>query len=157
MASQYKAVVTLKEDMAFEATSTSGHKVMLDAGEEVGGRNLGFRPMELLAMGLGGCTGMDVISLLRKMQQQVSEYQVRVDGVRQDEHPKVYTDMSVEHVVKGKNLQEDKVRRAVELSATKYCPASAMLSKVARVNHYYRMIDEETGEEITGSLQEVAD
>jgi putative redox protein len=157
MASQYKAVVTLKDGMAFEATSTSGHSMMLDSAEDAGGKNLGFRPMELLAMGLGGCTGMDVISLLRKMQQQVSEYQVRVDGTRQSEHPRVFTDLAVEHVVKGKQIQESSVRRAVELSATKYCPASAMLSKAARVTHYYRIVDEDSGEEITGSLQEVAD
>src|SRR5512133_1032876 len=151
------ATVTLRDGMAFEATSTSGHKMMLDSSEDVGGQNLGFRPMELLAMGLGGCTGMDVISILRKMQQQVSEYEVRVEGVRSDAHPKVYTDMVVEHVVKGKSLVESNVRRAVELSATKYCPASAMLGKAARVTHYYRIIDEETGEEITGSLQSVTD
>jgi len=157
MSSQHKAVVTLKEGMAFEATSMSGHRVVLDAAEEVGGHNLGFRPMELILMGLGGCTGMDVISILRKMQQQVTGYQTKVDGTRQSEHPKIYTDIAVEHVVRGRNLQESSVRRAVELSATKYCPASAMLSRVARVNHYYRIIDEETGQEVTGSLQELED
>ncbi len=151
------ATVTLKDGMTFEATSTSGHKVMLDSSEDVGGRNQGFRPMELIAMGLGGCTGMDVISILRKMQQQVTSYEVRIEGVRADEHPKVYTDMVVEHVVKGRNVAEASVRRAVELSATRYCPASAMLSKAARVNHYYRIIDEETGKETTGSLQEPLD
>lgn len=157
MASRYKAVVTLKEGMAFEASASSGHKVMLDASEEVGGQDEGFRPMELIVMGLGGCTGMDVISILRKMQQQVSDYQISVDGTRQNEHPKVYTDITVEHLVKGKDLKESAVRRAIELSATRYCPASAMLSKVARVTHYYHMVDDETGEEITGNLQEVVD
>src|SRR5512146_2839960 len=106
MATVVNATVTLKDGMAFEATTDTGHKVMLDSAEEAGGHNLGFRPMELLAMGLGGCTGMDVISILRKMQQQVSEYQVKVEGIRTDEHPKVYTDMVVEHVVKGKGVTE---------------------------------------------------
>lgn len=138
--------------MAFDATSTSGHTVKLDSAEDVGGRNLGFRPMELIAMGLGGCTGMDVISILRKMQQQVSSYQVKVEGVRADEHPKVYTDLTVEHVVTGTNIAEKSVRRAVELSATKYCPASAMLSKAAKVSHRYRIVDEQSGLETTGSL-----
>lgn len=154
MGSIVNATVTLKEGMAFEATATSGHKVMLDSSEDVGGHNLGFLPMELLAMGLGGCTSMDVISILRKMQQQVTEYRVEVEGVRSDQHPKVYTDLTVEHVVKGKNIAESSVRRAVELSATRYCPASAMLSRAARVTHYYRIVDEDTGTETTGSLQE---
>lgn len=157
MATVVNATVTLKEGMAFEATSTTGHKVMLDSAEEAGGHNSGFLPMELLAMGLGGCTGMDVISILRKMQQQVSEYQVRVEGIRADQHPKVYTDMVVEHVVTGKGVTEQAVRRAVELSATRYCPASAMLGKAARVTHYYRIVDEVTGNEITGSLQQQGD
>lgn len=152
MSNVVNATVTLKDGMAFEATANSGHTVVLDSAEAVGGRNLGFRPMELIAMGLGGCTGMDVISILRKMQQQVSSYQVRVEGVRAEEHPKVYTDLTVEHVVTGKEIEEKSVRRAVELSATRYCPSSAMLSKVARVSHCYRIVDEATGRETTGSL-----
>ena len=146
------ATVTLKEGMAFDATATSGHSVALDADELVGGKNQGFRPLELMLVSLGGCTGMDVISILRKMKQEVTEYQVKVAGIRQDEHPKVYTDITVEHVVKGKGVTEASVRRAVELSATRYCPASAMLSKAARVTHRYRIIDVETDTEQTGEL-----
>ena len=152
MANAVSASVKLMDAMAFEATATSGHTVVLDSAEEVGGRNQGFRPMELILMGLGGCTGMDVISILRKMQQQVTGYEVRLNGDRSGEHPKIYTDITVEHVVTGNGLAEASVRRAVELSATKYCPASAMLSKAARVTHTYRMVDAETGAETTGSL-----
>ena len=152
MANAVSASVKLMDAMAFKATATSGHTVVLDSAEEVGGRNQGFRPMELILMGLGGCTGMDVISILRKMQQQVTGYEVRLNGDRSGEHPKIYTDITVEHVVTGKGLTEASVRRAVELSATKYCPASAMLSKAARVTHAYRMVDADTGAETTGTL-----
>jgi putative redox protein len=152
MANEVSANVRLRDGMAFEATADTGHTVTLDSAEEAGGRNLGFRPMELILMGLGGCTGMDVISILRKMQQQVTSYEVRLHGDRSDQHPKVYTDITVEHVVTGRALAEASVRRAVELSATKYCPASAMLSKAARVTHMYRIVDEDSGVEATGTV-----
>lgn len=152
MANAVSANVKLMDGMAFEATATSGHIVVLDSDEGVGGRNQGFRSMELILMGLGGCTGMDVISILRKMQQQVTGYEVRLNGDRSGEHPKVYTDITVEHVVTGKGLAETSVRRAVELSATKYCPASAMLSKAVRLTHLYRIVDAGTGAEVTGAL-----
>ncbi len=147
--SMASAIVTLRDGMAFEAVSGSGHSVTLDAAEAVGGGNRGFRPMEMLLVGLGGCTGMDVISLLRKMRQEVTSYQVRVEGTQAQEHPRVYTDITVEHVVRGRGLSAEMVRKAVDLSATRYCPASAMLSKAARVTHRYRLIDEETGREET--------
>lgn len=146
------ATVTLKEGMAFEASATSGHTLTLDTDPLVGGKNEGFRPMELLLMGLGGCTGMDVISILRKMKQEVAEYQIKVQGNQQEEHPKVYTDIAVEHVVRGKGVEAHAVRRAVELSATRYCPSSAMLSKAARITHRYRIVDTDSGAETTGEL-----
>jgi putative redox protein len=152
MAKTLSATVTLKDGMAFDAIATSGHKVVLDSDESVGGTNEGFRPMEMLLVGLGGCTGMDVISILRKMHQEVTGYQVKVQGNRAEEHPKVYTEITVEHVVKGKRLSADSVRRAVELSATRYCPASAMLGKSAHILHKYRIVDVETDTEQVGSL-----
>ena len=152
MSQTVSATVTLKEGMAFEATATSGHRVMLDAAERVGGRDRGFRPIEMLLIGLGGCTGMDVISLLRKMRQDVTEYRVEVRGEQAEEHPRVYTEITVEHVIRGRALSEESIRRAVELSATRYCPASAMLGKAAHITHRYRMIDDESGAERTGSL-----
>ena len=138
--------------MAFESVAGSGHRVLMDTDRSVGGSDLGFRPMELLLVALTGCTGMDVISILRKMQQQVDDYQVKAEGNRAEEHPKVYTDIAVEHVVKGKKLDPERIRRAVELSATRYCPTSAMLSNAVRITHKFRVIDTETGAEVTGSL-----
>lgn len=152
MAKTLSATVTLRGGMTFDALGTSGHTVALDSDELVGGANQGFRPMEMLLVGLGGCTGMDVISILRKMHQEVTSYQVKVQGNRAEEHPKVYTEITVEHVVKGKGPSVDAVKRAVELSATRYCPASAMLSKAVRITHKYRVIDVESDAEQTGTL-----
>ncbi len=152
MANSLSVTSTLKGNMAFEATAGSGHSLVLDVDSSGGGSDLGFRPMEMLLMGLAGCTGMDVISILRKMHQEVTSYQVRAEGDRAEEHPRVYTHITVEHIVKGSNLEIDKVRRAVELSATRFCPASAMLGKAAQITHSYRMIDSETDTEQTGTL-----
>jgi len=152
MAKGLSATVTLRDGMAFEAIATSGHKVLLDSDESVGGTNAGFRPMEMLLVGLGGCTGMDVISILRKMRQDVTSYQVKVQGSRAEEHPKIYTEITVEHIVKGRGISTESVRRAVELSATRYCPASAMLGKAARIHHAYRVVDVESDREESGSL-----
>ena len=155
MANTLAAKVTLVGGMHFRADSGTGFSLPLDAAEESGGRNRGARPMEMLIMGLGGCTGMDVISILRKMQQDVTGYEVGVHAERSDDHPKVYTDVVVEHRVRGRNVAPDRVRRAVELSATKYCPASAMLSKAVPIAQTYVVIDETTGvEQHRGSLQE---
>ncbi len=152
MTASLDGTVDLLEAMAFKATSSTGHEITLDASSEVGGTERGPRPIELLLLGLGGCTGMDVISILRKMRQDVTGYQVRLHGDRADDHPKVFTAITVEHVVRGRNLSLDAVKRAVELSATRYCPAAAMLGKSAKVEESYRMIDEESGAEVTGSL-----
>ncbi len=152
MSEPLSATTTLKGGMAFESVAGSGHTVMMDADRSVGGSDQGFRPMELLLVGLTGCTGMDVISILRKMQQQVVDYQVKAEGSRAEEHPRVYTEIAVEHVVNGKKLDPERVRRAVELSATRYCSVSAMLSKAARITHKYRIIDTETGAEVAGIL-----
>ena len=155
MANTIDAKVTLVEGMHFRADSGTGFDLPLDAAEESGGQNRGARPLELLIMGLGGCTGMDVISILRKMQQEVTGYEVAVHADRTDEHPKVFTNVVVEHRIRGRNVAPDRVRRAVELSVTKYCPASAMLSKAVPIAHSYTVIDEATGVEVQrGSLQE---
>jgi putative redox protein len=152
LAKTIEARVTLRDEMTFDATATSDHTVVLDASQAVGGHDRGFRPMEMILMGLGGCTGMDTISLLRKMRQEVTGYEVRLEGVRAEEHPKVYTEITVEHVVRGRGLQEEMVRKAIDLSANRYCPAGAMLGKVAALTHTYRMIDEDSGAEQTGAL-----
>ncbi len=131
------AQVVLLEGMAFEATASSGHKVMLDAAEAVGGKNRGFRPMELVLVGLLGCTAMDVISILRKKRQQVTAFHVKGHGERAEEHPKVYTHITLEYHVTGKGVEEKAVRRSIELSAVRYCPAQAMLRHIPMTYRYF--------------------
>ncbi|MBV9894843.1 MAG: OsmC family protein [Chloroflexi bacterium] len=146
------ATVQLMQAMTFRANTASGHEVILDASPDVGGSGAGATPMELLMASLGGCTGMDVISVLRKMRQDVTGYEVRVSGDRAPEHPKIFTSIQVEHVVRGRKLSEQMVKRAVELSATRYCPAAAMLGRAARIEDLYRIIDEDSGQERVGIL-----
>lgn len=127
--------------MAFEGESGSGHHLIMDAAEHAGGEDRGFRPMELLIVGLAGCTAMDVIAILRKKRQHVTGYEVQVRGERAEDHPMVYTEVTVEHIVTGHDVQPIAVARAVELSETKYCGASATLSKTAKVTHTFRIVE----------------
>ena len=136
MAKIMTALAKLETGMRFDAQATSGYHVTLDSNAESG-----FSPMEMLLVGLAGCTGMDVISILRKKRQDVTAYEVHVQGIRADEHPKVFVEISVEHIVTGHNIQPAALARAIELSETRYCGASAMLGKVARITHTYRIID----------------
>ena len=133
------ATLTLESGMAFEATSGSGHVIRMDATPDHGGADSGASPMEVLLVSLGGCTGMDVISMLRKMRQEVTAYRVEVRGTRRDEHPRIYTEVEVEHVVSGPSLDSKQVARAVELSAERYCSVSAMLGVSAEVRHRFRI------------------
>lgn len=135
MANEKSARVTLAEGMRFDATTGSGHRLTLDTTDGADGGNAGPTPMELLLVALGGCTGMDVISILRKMRQDVTGYDVRVRGEQVDEHPRVYATIIVEHTVTGHGLNPDLVNRAVELSASRYCPVGATLGKVTPVTH----------------------
>ena len=141
MAEVMTARAILQTGVRFEAESGSGHHVTLDAAEHGGGENLGFRPMELLLVGLAGCTGMDVISILRKKRQDVTGYEVRVRGVRAEEHPMVFVEITVEHVITGHHLQPEAVARAVALSEGRYCGAGATLGKVAHLTHSYRIVE----------------
>jgi putative redox protein len=150
------AGVELVGAMTFRATTASGHAVVMDSSPDVGGTHAGATPMELLMVSLGGCTGMDVISVLRKMRQDVTSYEVRVSGVRATEHPKIFTSIQVEHVVQGRGLSVESVKRAVELSATRYCSAAAMLGQAARIDNSYRVIDQQTGQEQVGTLTPAA-
>ena len=143
MAEIMTAQATLETGMRFDAASGSGHHVTLDAAEHGGGQNAGFRPMELLLVGLAGCTGMDVISILRKKRQQVSGLNVVVQGSRAEQHPKVYTHINVLYRVRGNNVDPQAVERSIELSKTRYCPVIGMLGKVAEVTTRYE-IEEET-------------
>jgi putative redox protein len=130
--------------MRFEAVAGSGHRVTLDAQVTDGGQDTGFRPMEMLLVGLAGCTGMDVISILRKKRQLVTDYEVRVEGLRAENHPMVFTDITIEHVLTGYDLHPEAVARAIRLSEERYCGVGAMLGKTARLTHFFRLIDAES-------------
>ncbi|MDE3078115.1 MAG: OsmC family protein [Chloroflexota bacterium] len=140
MSQQQQATVEYQGGMVFRARSGSGHEVLMDAMPDVGGQERGARPTEMLLVGLGGCTGMDVISILRKMHQDVTGYRVEVSGTKADEHPRVFTEVTVHHVVTGRNVSADAVERAVKLSWEKYCSVSAMLSKTAQVTHSWTVL-----------------
>lgn len=141
MAEQMTATVKLETGMRFDAEAGSGHHVTLDAAEHGGGQNAGFRPMEMLLVGLGGCTGMDVISILRKKRQQVTGYEVHVSGIRAEDHPMVFVEITVEHIVTGHDVQPEAVERAIQLSKERYCGAGAMLGKVAHLTHTFRIVE----------------
>src|SRR5579864_2084190 len=141
MAEQMTATVRLETGMRFDAEAGSGHHITLDAAEYGGGHNEGFRPMELLLVGLAGCTGMDVISILRKKRQQVTGYAVHVVGVRAEDHPMVFVEITVVHIVTGHQIQPEAVARAIQLSEERYCGAGAMLGKVAHLTHTYRIVE----------------
>jgi putative redox protein len=124
--------------MAFDATAPTGHLLRIDADPAAGGDSTGTEPKGLLLVSLGTCTGMDVISILRKKRQVVTAYTVNVYATEATEHPKVYTSILVEHVVSGPKVDEAAVARAIELSITKYCPVHALLSRVVPIEHVYR-------------------
>jgi putative redox protein len=123
--------------------SGSGHGVVMDGPPEHGGRNLGVRPMEMLLLGMGGCTEFDVLSILRKSRQQVSRCVVELEAERAQQDPKVFTRIHAHFIVTGKGLSEKHVARAISLSAEKYCSASLMLAKSAEITHDYEIRDEQ--------------
>jgi putative redox protein len=141
MAEVMTARAILETGMCFEVESGSGHHVTLDADVQGGGQDAGFRPIEMLLVGLAGCTGMDVISILRKKRQDVTGYQVYVRGVRAETHPMVFVEITVEHIVTGHAVQPEAVARAIQLSEERYCGAGAMLGKVAHLTHTYRIVE----------------
>ncbi|MFN3309599.1 MAG: OsmC family protein [Anaerolineales bacterium] len=134
--------VSWKGRLSFDAKAESGFTLPLGTDPAVGGDNDGFRPMELMALSLAGCTAMDVISILTKKRQAVSDFRVRVQTARADEHPKVFTHATIEYHVSGKGIQEEAVVRAIELSATRYCPAQAMLKRVLPIDLLYFIYEE---------------
>lgn len=138
-----KNVATVKwlDNMCFVAQSASGHSVVMDGAPEIGGQNLGARPMELLMMGLGGCTAIDVVLMLQKSKQNVRDCHIEVSAERAEEVPKVFTKIHVHFKVFGTDLAEKKVERAVNLSAEKYCSASKMFEKAAEVSHSFEIIE----------------
>lgn len=130
-----EAKVVWKGRMSFSGSSESGYWVPLGTSPIVGGEDDGFRPMELIAIGLAGCTGMDVISILEKKKQKVTNFEVQVHAEKASEHPKVFTSIEIEYIVQGSDIDRLAVEHAVELSEKKYCPAQAMLGKAVPITH----------------------
>ena len=137
-----EASVTWKGRMSFTGQADSGNPVQLDSDPSVGGDNSGARPMELIAIGLAGCTAMDVISILNKKKQAISSFEVQVHAGRAAEHPKVFTEAEIEYLISGRSVDEAALLRAIELSALRYCPAQAMLSQVMPIRLTYRIFED---------------
>jgi len=129
------------EHMSFVGESGSGHSLIMDSPPEYGGRNLAPRPMEMVLLGLGGCTAFDVVHFLRKARQVVSDCVVEIDAERADAIPAVFTKIHVKYLVTGSRLEDRQVMRAVKLSAEKYCSVSIMLAKTAQITHGYQIIE----------------
>jgi len=132
-----EAKVTWQQKMQFQAEVDSGHKVIMDAGSEVGGENKGPRPTELLLSGVGGCSGIDIVNILEKMRQEITELTVNVSGTRAAEIPKRFTDIHVHFEVKGPNLDPSKVAKAADMSMEKYC--SVALSLNSKITYSYKV------------------
>lgn len=140
-----KARVRWIENAAFLAETGSGHALVVDGPESIGGRNLGPRPMELMLLSVGSCSAVDIVQILKKARQPVAGCEVTVSGTRAETDPKVFTAIHLHFIVRGTGLSENHVSRAVQLSAEKYCSASIMLSKAARVTHDFEIADVDSG------------
>jgi putative redox protein len=139
--SQMTARVKWVEQRTFLGESGSGHTVVMDGAPEAGGRDLGVRPMEMLLLGLGGCTAFDVVDILQRGREPVIDLAIEIEGERSDEIPKIFKKINVRYVVTGTGLNPDKVDRAVKLSAEKYCSATIMLGAVAEITHDIKIVD----------------
>ena len=129
------------DGMLMVGKSHSGHSITMDGPIEIGGENLGVRPMEMLLLGVAGCTMIDVVTTLQKMRQDLSHCETRISAERAKEHPKVFTDIHIHFIVKGKDLDSKKVDKAITLSAEKYCSASIMLGKTAKITHNFEVLE----------------
>jgi len=137
-----KARIKWVEDVVFMGESGSGHSIVMDGPEDHGGRNVGARPMETLLIGMGGCASFDVVHILKKSRQDVTDCVTEIEAERADEVPSVFTKIHLKFIVRGRNLKEKQVARAVELSAEKYCSASIMLSSGGvEISHSYEVIE----------------
>ena len=129
------------DGMLMVGKSDSGHSITMDGPSEIGGENLGVRPMEMLLLGVAGCTMIDVITTLKKMRQDLTQLETKVYAERADDHPKVFTNIHIHFELKGKDLDSKKVEKAISLSAEKYCSASIMLGKTATITHDFEIIE----------------
>jgi putative redox protein len=129
------------DGMLMVGKSHSGHSITMDGPPEIGGDNLGVRPMEMLLLGVAGCTMIDVVTTLKKMRQDLTNCETKLSAERADEHPKVFTDIHIQFIVKGQDLDPKKVEKAITLSAEKYCSASIMLGKTASITHDFEIVE----------------
>jgi putative redox protein len=136
-----KARVKWVEQATFVGESASGHAVVMDGPPDLGGRNLGIRPMEMILLGTGGCTAFDVVHILKKARQPITDCVVELSAERAAVEPKVFTKIHIHFIVSGRDLPEKQVERAVNLSAEKYCSATQMLGKVAQITHDYEIVN----------------
>ena len=129
------------DGMLMVGKSHSGHSITMDGPPEIGGDNLGVRPMEMLLLGVAGCTMIDVVTTLKKMRHELTHCETKVNAERADDHPKVFTDIHIHFLVKGNDLDSKKVEKAITLSAEKYCSASIMLGKTASISHDFEILE----------------
>jgi putative redox protein len=134
-----KAYIKQIKGITFAGKTDTNHWITMDGPEEFGGSNAGIRPKELLLVGLGGCTGSDVVSILQKKRINLKDFEINISAEVAEEHPQVYTNIHIEYVFYGKNLPVKDVERAIELSQTKYCSVTKMLEKAAKITHSYRI------------------
>jgi putative redox protein len=137
-----KAKVKYIDGLQFVGQADSGHAIVMDGDADGEGKNTGLRPMELLLIGIGGCSGMDIVSILKKKREKVSDVEINVSGKKAEDYPQKFTDIDIEFVVKGKNLSEAAVKRAVQLSMDKYCSVKATLEGTAKVTYKYLIVEE---------------
>ena len=136
-----KAKIKWQEGVSFSGETESGHTLIMDGAPEAGGRNLGPRPMEMILLGLGGCTAFDVVMILQKGRHSVTDCFIEIDAKRATEDPKVFTQIHLHFIVSGKNLAVNHVEREIDHSAEKYCSASIMLRSTANITHDFEIID----------------
>ena len=136
-----KARVKWVENVMFVGESPSGHGVVMDGSPEVGGRNMGVRPMEMLLLGMGGCSSFDVVGILKKSRTDFVDCVVELEAERADDVPAVFTRIHAHYIVKGRNIKPETVERAIELSMEKYCSASIMLGKTAEITHDFEIVE----------------
>jgi putative redox protein len=129
------------ENVSFLAQSESGHSILMDGAPAAGGKNLGPRPMEMVLMGTGGCTAFDVVTILKKSRADIVDVEVDLQAERAETDPKVFTRIHMHFIVKGRQLKHEQVKRAVELSADKYCSASIMLKQTVAITHDFEIVE----------------
>lgn len=134
-----KAIIKQVEGITFTAKSDSGHWVVMDGPEEFGGNDAGVRPMEIILLGVGSCTGMDVVSILNKMKEPLRDFEMELTAERAEEHPKVFTKIEIKYIFYGDGLDREKVEKAIELSKNRYCSASYMLKPTVDITYSYEI------------------